>query len=244
MGDFRLSEEELKKVMQRAIELDTTERRQGGAWDLAAIEELGAEIGVSPAAIKAAWVEASTTGAPIPFHEHLADPNPMELVRVVPDSPKLVLSHASAWLHDAGFEVVRHSDHAVLLRRRRKARSRLPGIGQVVVDVRPLPSESPESFVRISLARKRGERQHLGRQALDGARTWAIADGAVVLVSGTVTLLHGLIALPAVLAGGAAVGWWRARGQLRRTDGSARLEVAGLLDLLEHRHPGALGPGY
>lgn len=240
MGEFQLSEEQLRQVMERAIELDATGHGRR-TWDLASIEALGAEIGVSSTAIKAAWIEASTTGASLPYGEHVVDPAPIALTRVVNEDPASAVAAMQRWFLHAGFAPVRHSEASALLERTGRLKERrLSGIRQVVLDVRALPSEQPETFVRVALGRKRPGRSRSTHEIYQAAKGWLLLDGVVVLLSEAVTIEHGLLASPAALAAGAGQGWWRARRKARRIDDDARLAVEGLLDVLEHRGPAAI----
>ncbi|MGI8793932.1 MAG: hypothetical protein ACR2H3_12295 [Acidimicrobiales bacterium] len=220
--------------------LDTADRGSR-SWDLAALEELGAEIGVSPAAIQAAWVETAAAGQQLPYAEHLDDQDATNLSRALPGSSTEVLAAIRRWFLQAGFEEARHSTTSALFLRKTKNK-RLPGIRQVIVDVHQVPSAKPTTVIRLTLGRSRPGRKRFRSEATEAMQGWSLLTGAVVLITEPVGLEHGLMALPVIAVVSGVQGLFQSRSKRRRFDTASGLEVEGLLDLLEHRGPDAIEP--
>ena len=237
-----LSDEEAALVFRRATELDREDLHRPGGWDLAALEEVGREVGIAPEAIRAAVGElrvGSIGGA------ELATSAPVvRCTRIVSGEPAAVRAALDTWLTEQLFEPVRdRAGSAVYTARQdRQARKeagrdkdgrlRLRHVGRLVVAVAPAGTPG-RTAVRIEaeLARSRRDRAWLRWREWATPAAWV--GGGVVLVMESVVLLHALAAAPFVGAGLAGAAWRRAGIDQSHDLAAVELTVEGALDRLE-----------
>jgi hypothetical protein len=241
----QLSAEETHQVLRRAAELDRREDQAAEpSLDLAEVERIGTEAGLSREAIQRAFVELRAGGLRIPHEPGVVDsllgPPSVEAQRLLPDPPAMVRRQVDATLK------------AELLHPEERNGSRTtwspaPGLwasiqrtlnwqgqgqwqrGSVVAEVTPAPPGiEAESMVRL-------EAKPAARL---GYLIGGLAPGLSILPAAVASAFvpHAPPAMPivfgAVSLGTAAAGWLVSRFAYRRRLRSLRQAVERVLDKL------------
>ena len=105
-----LSEEEVALVLRRASELQAQRSHPPGTeLDVAAVVEIGREVGLDPAAVRQAAQEVRTGLVPVPApaRRGLLPPDTLTLARRVPGEIGSVSQQVGDWLHSQWFEPCR-----------------------------------------------------------------------------------------------------------------------------------------
>jgi hypothetical protein len=230
MSDHRpLDDDEAARVFRRASELDVELAGGSSGWDVARLEDVGREVGISPEAVRRAAAEVRLAEAEVALGEPL-----VRTVRIVPADPAAAQERLATWLREQLFEPVRNRPGYLLVerredeearRRRRRdegGRYRLGAAGRVAVAVAEVPGGG--SAVRVDA----GLAVTWWRRSLPTA-LWITAVVALALfVAGA----PGWSYVLAVSVGNYA-GWWRGRGAVERDAAQVRLAVDGAIDRLE-----------
>ncbi len=243
MGEDRLTDEEVARVLRRATELEAGSPLPGvgDGLPLAAVEAAAAEVGLSPAAVRQAVAELRTGALDAPGAQIVC-------ARVVPLACSDALAAVGRWL--GGQAMIRARDRVTeqvwrpredwVARTQRRfdwaAAIRLRAVDEVVV--RAVEVEGG-TLVRVcvQLERPVAAAPRIGAALAGG--TGAAGLGLLGLLNGQPEIVFTALG---VGAGGSAGGYagWRIGSRLRARERRKVSEaVDGLLDELEHgREPG------
>jgi len=236
MGEERLTDTEVARVLRRAAELEPADAAAPEGLPVAAVEAAAAEVGLSPDAVRLAIAELRTGALD---EADLTSPAVVVCARVVPGGAATALEAVGRYLsrqalvraRDRGLEQVwRPRDDLLASLQRRldfTASIRLKAVQEVVV--RAVDVEGG-ALVRVVARLESATAAAPAIGAGVGSTVGAVAAGAAAVVTGDAGWL---VATAAAAPTGGTLGWRIGRGVRdgqRRTVAEA---VDGMLDELE-----------